>query len=304
LTADEKATLSSLRQIDRHPLYTLQYRGSYRDRMVARATSARPNWACSLFVALGDTGRLVYGRNFDWDHSPAVLLNTNPPDGYASVSMVDIAYLGFAGAESLSLTERPLTGLTALLDAPLIPFDGMNEHGLVVGMAAVPASQAPRDPNRPTIGSLRVIRELLDRARDIDEALGVMQTYNVAWQGGPPVHYLIADALGRALLVEFHLGTMVTLVNASPWHLATNHLRATAEGDAGCHRYARLRAGLEAANGVLTAEQAMSLLADVSQSSTQWSMVYGISSANLDVVMGRRYSQRYSFPARGTPLGE
>ena len=51
-------------------------------------------WACSLFAALGDVDNMLYGRNFDWDYSPAVLLFTDPPDGYASVSMVDIAYLG------------------------------------------------------------------------------------------------------------------------------------------------------------------------------------------------------------------
>ena len=49
---------------------------------------------------------MVYGRNFDWQYSPALLLFTNPPDGYASVSMVDIEYL--VGAEN---TEGLLTCL-------------------------------------------------------------------------------------------------------------------------------------------------------------------------------------------------
>jgi Flp pilus assembly protein TadD len=33
---------------------------------------------------------MFYGRNFDWDFSPALLLFTNPPDGYASVSRGDL----------------------------------------------------------------------------------------------------------------------------------------------------------------------------------------------------------------------
>ena len=39
----------------------------------------------------------LFGRNFDWRYSPALLLFTDRPaaGGYASVSMVDIAYLGF-----------------------------------------------------------------------------------------------------------------------------------------------------------------------------------------------------------------
>ena len=53
------------------------------------------NWTCSLFAALGDDQEFKFGRNFDWEYSPGLLLFTNPLDGYASVSMVDIAYLGF-----------------------------------------------------------------------------------------------------------------------------------------------------------------------------------------------------------------
>jgi penicillin V acylase-like amidase (Ntn superfamily) len=33
------------------------------------------------------------------------------------------------------------------LQAPYLPFDGMNEHGLAIGMAAVPESTMPHDAN-------------------------------------------------------------------------------------------------------------------------------------------------------------
>ena len=57
----------------------------------------RPPGRCSLFAALGDPENRLFGRNFDWRYSPALLLFTDRPagGGYASVSMVDIAYLGF-----------------------------------------------------------------------------------------------------------------------------------------------------------------------------------------------------------------
>ncbi len=295
LTADQRVTLESLRLVDGHPLYTMHFQGSYRDRASAMATLPALPWACSLFAALGDPDEMAYGRNFDWDHSPAVLLFTNPPDGYASVSMVDIAYLGFAGTGSWGLTDRPLAERVGLLDAPLIPFDGMNQHGLVVGMAAVPASQPSRDPTRPTVDSLRVIREMLDRARDVEEAVAIIRGYNVDWGGGPPVHYLLADASGAAVLVEYQNGEMLTIHNDSHWHLATNHLRNTASGDGGCWRYANLAAALSAAGGRLTPEVAMGLLAGVSQPSTQWSIVYGITSGAVEVAMGRHYESAHSF---------
>jgi len=92
----ETATLASLEQIDDYPLYTMRYVGDYPrtfpevSELPGRWGAA---WACSLFAALGDPDNRLYGRNFDWQYSPALLLFTDPPDGYASVSMVDLAYL-------------------------------------------------------------------------------------------------------------------------------------------------------------------------------------------------------------------
>jgi hypothetical protein len=47
---------------------------------------------------------MLFGRNFDYYYSPALLLFTRPPAGYASVSMVDLAVVGFGW----SFTERSI----------------------------------------------------------------------------------------------------------------------------------------------------------------------------------------------------
>ena len=316
------ATLASLKQVDEHPLYTMRYYGAYEgaassSQVVARLFGAalprpdgagdgppprlrggwggqRPAWACALFAALGDGENMFYGRGFDWEYSPAILLFTDPPDGYASVSMVDFAYLGFASpTQARGLLDLPLTRRAPLLNAPFMPFDGMNEQGLAVGMAAVPASQMPRDPRKETIGSLQVIRELLDHAANVDQAVALMQRYNVDVEGGPALHYLIADSTGRAVLVEFYQGEMVVIPNEAPWHLATNFLR-TAVGDnpqSQCPRYAHIYERLAAAQGRITPQEAMEILKGVAQPSTQWSIVYGMSRGEVEVVMGKKYEE-------------
>ena len=159
LSEAEVATLSSLEKVDDYPLYTMLYHGPY----LARTSSAveqlvrmrawvRPDWGCSLFAALGDMDNMLYGRNFDWEYSPALLLYTDPPDGYASTSMVDLAYMFETSAEVQNLTELPPTERIALLETPAWPFDGVNEMGLVVGMAAVPADGNMQiDPEKETI---------------------------------------------------------------------------------------------------------------------------------------------------------
>jgi hypothetical protein len=306
------ATLHSLEQIDGYPLYTMHYYGPY-ERAISTAESLRgllsarhpsPNrsygglaWACSLFVALGDPDHQLYGRNFDWQYSPALLLFTDPPDGYASVSLVDIAYLGFRSHQVGGLTDRSLVERSPLLLAPLLPFDGMNEHGLAVGMAAVPPGGMQPDPDKETVGSLMTIREMLDHARNVEEAVAILGSYNIDMSGGPPIHYLVADASGHAVLVEFYQREMHVIPNQAPWHLATNFLRAGA-GDSpqgNCWRYDRIDERLTEARGQVTAREAMDLLSDVSQPSTQWSIVYGMSSGQVDVAMGQAFDNVHSF---------
>lgn len=304
LSAEQVATLSGLERLDDYPLYTMHYRGAYGRAGAELERAPERVWACSLFAALGDPRNMLYGRNFDWDPSPALLLFTDPPDGYASVSMVDIAFLGLAGDRARALDELPIAERVALLDAPWLPFDGMNEYGLVVGMAAVPPGNVARDPQKPTIGSVGIIREMLDHARTVDEALALLEEYNVDMAGGPPIHYLIADRSGRALLLEFYNGALRVLPNKAPWHQATNFLRAAVPGDAEgwCWRYDELSRCLDEAGGRLSVPQALDLLSAVSQSNTQWSVVYGLQSGRIDVVMGRNYAEIRTLQIEMAPL--
>jgi hypothetical protein len=313
LSDEQVATLGSLKKIDDYPLYTMHYYGAYdrtwvRDRgSESLAMGDLPNpelgglsraSACSLFAALGDADNFLLGRNFDWEYSPAVLLFTNPVDGYASVSMVDIAYLGFGGVNAGTLTDLPLIEREALLNTPFLPFDGMNEHGLAVGMAAVPPGEMVPDPAKETVGSLMVIRKILDQAKDIDEAVAILQSHNIDMEGGPSIHYLIAAPSGRSVLLEFYQGEMVVIPNERTWHLATNFLRASINGSAEgvCRRYDSINAQLTETEGWLSVQGAMDLLAEVSQEETQWSVVYGMSTGDVKVVMGRQYDNLYTFP--------
>jgi len=260
----------------------------------AAPAEKQPAWACSLFAALADPQEALYGRNFDWNFSPAVLLYNYPLDGYASVSMVDIAYLGFGRADvsAMSLAER-----AALISAPALPFDGMNEYGLAIGMAAVSASKMPYDPALPTTGSLGIMREVLDHARTVDDAVAIFGRFNIDMAGGPPIHYLIADAAGHSVLIEFYAGQMVVQPGARGWDMATNFIRTAARNpESMCWRYRTISERLSASEGQITPDDALSLLESVSQGSTQWSVVYDMAAGVVRVAMDHDYDTLYTLP--------
>jgi len=280
----------------------MRYYGEYDFRRTAqlpddKTAISKQNWACALFTALLDDDHLLYGRNFDWQFSPALLVFTDPPDGYASVSMVDMAYLDLGEEAVSNLTELSLEEREGLLDAPLIPFDGMNEHGLAIGMAAVPPGNRQADPAKETFGSIGIIREMLDHARNVDEAVAILMDHNIDFKGGPPVHYLMADKDKKSVLVEFYRGELRVIENEQPWHLATNFLLSSVEDpqDGNCWRYNTIDARLIEEQGMLDTKSAMELLRDVSQDITQWSVVYQMAQGEVSVAMGRDYAQVHNF---------
>ena len=300
-TKNQVRTLTSFQQVDKYPLYVMQYYGEYESLLTSglplpETTDSTPNWGCSLFTTLLYGDHMLYGRNFDWSFSPALLLFTNPPDGYASVSMVNIDSPKYSRQELLHATDSTLEERKDLLYTPFTPYDGMNEYGLAIGMAKVPSGNMQADPSKKTIGPLMIMREILDHARNVEEAVTIINKYNLGGKGGPGIHYLIADAEGRAVLVEFYMGKMYIIENEYPWHLATNTLIAPLKDPVGHDlRYDHIYKRLTETQGMLDSTSAMDLLSEVSQGITQWSVVYEMANQQVDVVMGRDYANVYTF---------
>lgn len=306
----DRQALISLQKVDAYPLYAMTYKPlvmaatpsnltELRLELTRSKTSA-PDWGCSLFTALADPEARLFGRNFDWRFSPALLLFYYPPEGYSSVSMVDIEYL-FDGADLHRLDEMSLMERMPLLDSVQIPFDGMNSSGLVIGMAAVPFSPLPEQTDSATVSSLGIMRQILDQASDVGEALAILSSVNLDWGGGPPLHYLISDRHGKSVLVEFIDGDIVILESGEAWQAATNFLQGSAIKDHSglCQRYDLLQSTLEQLGGALSTDQAMELLARVAQvgldSGTQWSVVYNNSLGQVQIVMGRMYENPHTY---------
>ncbi|MEU4574317.1 carcinine hydrolase/isopenicillin-N N-acyltransferase family protein [Nonomuraea sp. NPDC023979] len=279
--AEAARTAASLRRLDDLPLYEMTFHGGYdaeaplTEQELARRDDA---WACSLFLQPGEAGP-VFGRNFDWDPHPAMVVHARPPGGYASLSISDVSYvLGHGGAPDLGdPADR-----RRLAHAVLAPFDGMNEKGLAVGLAQVPDALLPaRAPGRTTVGSARVMRLLLDRAATVDEAVALMRRYDVDFSGGPQVHYLIGDRSGRSAVVEYGDGRLNVIEDRVLTNITmTGASRATRLADP---RYRALSQGAGA--------DPLALLRRVAQPHTRWSVVYDLTAGTARLVTGQRWGR-------------
>ncbi|MBC6460286.1 carcinine hydrolase/isopenicillin-N N-acyltransferase family protein [Actinomadura sp. HBU206391] len=301
-TADERRSLATLRLVDKeHPLFAMTLYGSYdlMRKITTPVTTTRP-WACSLFLAAKGPKGPLFARNFDWGPNPALLLTTQPVRGPATISMVDISYVGIDRANAVRLTTDP--GLQRLLlQAVALPFDGMNEHGLAVGMAAVDSAEAPKIPGRPVVGSVRIQRLVLDRARTVDEALALFRSHVIDFEEDPPLHYLLADVRGRSAVVEFVGGEMRVIRGAGAWQNMVNFVQsgATEQTKRDDRRHSTIAKRMRSTGGSLDPGSAMTLLSQVVQRHTQWSAVYELRSGSVHISVDRDYGTRYDFALNG-----
>lgn len=86
-------------------------------------------FGCSTISARTAKGDAVFGRNFDWGTCNALIVQTRPADGYASVSTVNMDFLNLG----LDMPEEMQMRLLSVA-APFAPMDGMNEKGLCVAV--------------------------------------------------------------------------------------------------------------------------------------------------------------------------
>jgi hypothetical protein len=302
LSEDERKTLSSLERVDEYPLYIMHYSGPLKglaeldDRAPAQAWTGPVagcegcSLGCSLFTSLGDPENRLYGRNLQADPGPGLLLFTDPPNGYASVTMVNLKWVTF-GDRKKDLTKLSLAERKMLLFAAAVPFDGMNEKGLAIGMASIDSGGGGRmhpDPKKKSISEFAIMREVLDHAATVDEAIAVFNTYNIN-MAGIPFHYLVASASGESAIIEFYKSEMVVIRNEHAWQQATNFLVTTLKDEfdsGGCGRYSEMRFQLQDSEGMISSKDALGLLYLVSDPKTIWRVLYHMSTGEIDVVMG------------------
>lgn len=319
----ELKTLGTIEKIDDYPLYTMDYAADYGleefleqggasndaeliDFVVSRLLKGLPiqielpDLACSTFNAETPEGEALFGRNFDLEFSPGMMVRTTPKDGYASISMVNLAFIGYGEDK---LPEDFATSIVSLA-APFAPLDGVNEKGLAVGVLLIDTEATHQETERVDITTTTAIRLMLDRCATVDEAVDLLSQYDMHASGNRCYHFQIADASGDSVVVEY-IDNETRLVEPGEegYQAATNFLLTPGDYDfgGGQDRYETVMSALDAADGVMTEQAAMDTLQSVSREvkirdngevfQTQWSVVYNLDRASATVCMGGKYDE-------------
>jgi hypothetical protein len=249
---------------------------------------------CTAFISQNDLGEPIMGRNFDFPYSPSMLLRTKPKNGYESVSIVNLSYAGY-GKDNLPEPYTVNSFIT--LAAPYLPFDGMNECGVTMALLAVPYAKPPQEENQITLNTTTAIRLVLDKAANVDEAVELLKQYNYYFSGGVDCHYILADASGKSVIIEFLDNEVKVIEPDKDYQIASNFIMYNGLNDGdGFDRYQKVEEHLIENNGIIADKEAMRLLERAKiPDSTQWSVVYNMASHEFIVCINEKYDNPYIY---------
>lgn len=267
---------------------------------------------CSAFVCTAPNGDILLGRNFDFISdvpTPVVVCNTAPQDGYRSVSLISMSLLKYPKG---SLSDGQ-TDVSLLATAPYLLMDGMNEKGLAICVLYLDPNDTTNkvwyggteqyDRHKHDIMTTIAMRLVLDRAASVDEALTLLNQYNMFANEKNPkssYHFLLGDKSGKSIVLEYIPKEGKWVMSPVETNYTTNfYVHPNLYGIGHGHdRFEKLQQKLSETHSTLSETDAMSLLKNVSQvptadktSNTQWSVVYNLTKGTYSICVGRNYEQ-------------
>lgn len=337
-------TMKTVQQLDKN-IYLMDYSFDYGlDKLLARGNKSvgdlllfcsdqmldgmfrfRQNpmdGGCSAFTAFSPSGDHLMGRNFDYKTAPCFVVWTHPEDGYAAIGIADANFMLYGNVNKpLSTVNRFQTLL-----APYTCVDGMNEMGLSAAVLQIHAEPTAQDTGKTDLTTTVMIRTLLDRAANVEEALALFRQYDLHDPLGCCYHYMLSDAAGNSALVEYVNNEMRVIRPEDPeydtwmadfperkvqfavnFFLSTDGDRSDMDGGDDAHpggnRAQRIADRLKAGDSVLTELEAMALLEDIRldykhtkypwRIASLWSAVYNNTQRTITLAGNMDYSSLY-----------
>jgi choloylglycine hydrolase len=241
--------------------------------------------ACTTFF-IHFNGKMVFGRNYDWITDEGIVCTNQR--GLAKTSMKQ------TDGNTISWVSR-YGSITFNQYGKEFPTGGMNEKGLVVELMWLDGTIYPQPDERPSIGVLQWIQFQLDSHSTVEEVIKSDSIVRIT-SGGTPLHYLVADANGRAATIVFLDGKLnVHHGKALPYSVLTNdtydksvksHSNAGSNGNNSLERFSKAcemitQYKIDSSGKSLT-DESFDILNAVGQGDyTKWSIVYDMTEKKI-----------------------
>ena len=157
-----------------------------------------PDYGCTSFTLTDTDGDVHMGRNYDFrKDTSAMMVYCTPKDGYKSVA--------FAALDNISanVPDESMAKKLATLTAPFICLDGMNEKGVSISVLTLDSEPVRQNTGKPVIATTLAIRLVLDKAATTEEAVELLNSYDMFSSSGRDYHFYITDASGDGRVVEY-----------------------------------------------------------------------------------------------------
>ena len=260
-------------------------------------------FGCSTISVANADGGYLFGRNFDWQICDALVVLAYPEDGYASISTVNLDFIKQGAGSAGNFLTNDMISIAALY----APLDGMNEKGLCVSVNMIQdGATIKQNTDKPDITTTTAIRLMLDKASTTQEALALLEQYDLHASMNYMIHFAITDNTGDSVAVEYVDNKMI--VTETP--ILTNFYLAEGEkfgiGTQQSHTRFDILAKTLEENSSMTALEVRDALDSVSKGnfgefeSTEWSVVFDQSALTAIYYHRENYEVDYSFALLNT----
>lgn len=269
-----------------------------------------PSYGCSAFRTETADGTVLMGRNYDFKlDTSALMVVCKPKDGYKSISFAALNNIS-ADRANASIAKK-----MACLTAPFIGLDGINEKGVSVAVLTLPSDPTIQNTGKPKLATSLLIRLVLDKAATTEEALALIRQYDIFSTNGRDYHFIISDATGNSVAVEFDCESEGREMVVTPTQAITNFFimygdKVDPAQDNGMYgkgtakkRYTAMLDVLAANEGAVDRDVAWKALMAAAQepnpdditSNTQWSVMFDNTNATAEITLRRHWEDSYFF---------
>lgn len=254
------------------------------------------NFGCTAYTVKNTDGGALMGRNYDWDgeNGIAMIIHTDPENGYASYSTCWLDFLGFGDDWKPEGMANQYMSLAAIY----VPLDGINEKGLAIADLMVgDDEQTNQQTDKIDLTTTTAIRLILDQAATVDEAIALLEQYDMNSDIGRGHHLAISDATGRSVVVEYIDNVMyVTETKVVTNHYLTEGEKYGIGNDESHARFDKVMAMDEETGSVMDALQVRDVMQNASyEKETQWSIVFDMENKALDFYWQRQFDNPHHF---------